>query len=124
MPSITTRPGIKVKFGVKYPAKIVAIPPLTATLSGGTWTIGIDTAGIIGGDCWIWQLKRSLVDSGQLHNVDAAISADPSSTIAIAWGNGARTQIGDVLSNFIKSILGWTDAQMQALYANAKMQIL
>jgi len=124
MTTLTGRPGIKVKFGVKFPAKVVAVAPLHATMSGGVLTLSWSGTDILGGDCWVWQIKRALVDFGVFYAVDTAVPADPSATVAIVWSCGARTGLGDTLSAFIKTALGWSDAQMLALYTNAKLQII
>lgn len=123
MATVTTRPGIKVKFGVKYPAKIVAVAPLSATLSGGVWTLTWSSTDVLGGTCWVWQLKKALANAGQLLNVEIVVPADPSSSTNILWTVGARTSQGDTLSNFIKATLGWNDSQMASLYASATLQI-
>lgn len=122
--SITSaRPGVKVRVGIKYPSQVVAVAPLYASMSGGVLTLTFSDADILGGDCWVWQLKKALANVGSLLTVDINIPADPSQSINILWTVGARTTLGDTLSNFIKSTLGWTDDQMTTLYNSAKLQI-
>ena len=124
MTTLTGRPGIKVKFGVKFPAKVVAVAPLHATMSGGVLTLSWSGTDILGGDCWVWQIKRALVDFGVFYDVDTAVPADPSETVAIVWSSGARPGMGDTPYAFIKTAPGWTRAQMPGLYTNAKLKYI
>lgn len=116
MAIMSSRPGIKVKVGVKYPAKIVAISPLTATLSGGTWTFTVDTEGLIGGTCWVWQIKYGLLDFGVYDTVEAGIPPATNTRLNVMWTNGGRTEYGDTLSSLIKTQTGWDNSTLQSFY--------
>lgn len=114
------RPGFKRMAGVQFPARVLAVPPLVVEESGGVFTFSIDTTGlvetILGGKCWVWQLKLALKDLGGFYAVDAAVPADPENSINILWVNGSRSEPLDILSNHIKSTLSWSNAQITALY--------
>lgn len=106
----------------RLPARIVGTFPVVVTKTGANYTISIDSADMLGGTCWVWQLKMALANANALHAVEAAVPAEPSTDltrVSIIWASGARSSQGDTLSNFIKTTIGWSDAQMQALYAAA-----
>lgn len=121
MATVTTRPGIKVKFGVKYPAKIVANTPLSATLSGATWTLSLDTESILGGKAWVWQIKAALLDAGVFDTVEATIPASTNTVENIIWNSGGLSKYGDTLSDIIQSATGWTNDQMVTFYQTASV---
>lgn len=118
-----TRPGFKRTAGVQYPARVNGVSPILVETAGGVITISLDTPtvaeAILGGTCWVWQLKMALQSSGDLHAVDAAVPADVTDQINIIWTNGWRTEQGDLLSAFVQTTLGKTDPRMTTLYALA-----
>lgn len=71
---------------------------------------------------WLWQLKKQLNLGGDLHTVDAAVSADITNDVRLLWDNLSRSYYGDALSDFIQQTLGKSDAYMQALYQSAANQ--
>lgn len=110
-------------FDERFPAKIAGAAPVTVTKSGTTYTVALSTsdvaAAILGGTCWVWQLKMALQTTSNLRAVHEAVSADVTDQINMIWFNGWRSSQGDLLSNFIKTTLGWNDGQMATLYALA-----
>jgi len=117
MAIMSTRPGVKVKVGVKYPSRIEAATPLSATLSGGVWRLSFDSTSVLAGTCWLWQIKYGLLDYGIFSTVEAGIPAATATRLNVMWTNGARSEVGDTLSNFIRDSMGWNDAQIAAFYA-------
>lgn len=114
MAVVSTRPGIIVKLPVKFPARVTVGAGLSLTKTGADYHFeltggGGGGGGTLEGDAWVWQVKMALASIGQLTAVDAAVSADPTTTINIAWTVGARTESGDFLWTFIEGIIGTTN---------------
>ena len=68
------------------------------------------------------QFKKALNNKGLMVTVDDAISANVTSDINVQWRNGLTFQSGDTLYTFVKSTLGYTDAQMTTLLQYAATQ--
>lgn len=113
----------KKTFEERFPASIAGSAPITVTKNGSTYVVSLATddvvADILGGTCWVWQLKMALQTTSNLRAVHEAVSADVTNQVNMIWSNGWRSSKGDLLSNFIKSTLGWNDSQMTTLYALA-----
>lgn len=71
---------------------------------------------------WVWQVKEALRDHSQLDVVESAISPITTNSINMFWTMGGITSVGDTLSLFIQSTLGWSSAQMETLYGEAKIK--
>lgn len=115
MAVVSTRPGIVVKLSVKFPARVTVGAGLSLTKIGADYHFELTSSGGGGGStlegtAWVWQVKMALASIGQLTAVDAAVSADPTTTINIAWTVGARTESGDFLYTFIEGIIGTSNA--------------
>jgi len=71
---------------------------------------------------WMWQLKKQLAHDGNLHTVDAAVTADITDRVAVLWNDAAQSYYGDDLSGFIKTTLSKTSDQVKSIYASAAAQ--
>ncbi len=118
MPVVSTRPGIKVRVPVKFPARITVQSPLILTQTGANYDFSLNVAAITGGGITVWQLRVALKAAGNFYIVDTAIPVDPGERIYEAWNSGGlRTAPGDDLYNMIALIIGGPAAT--AAYANA-----
>lgn len=118
MPVVSTRPGIKVRVPVKFPARVTVQSPLILTKTGANYEFSLDVAAITGGGVTVWQLRSALKVAGNFFAVDTAIPVDPGERIYEAWiSGGLRTSSGDDLYAMIASIIGAPAAD--AAYANA-----
>jgi hypothetical protein len=68
------------------------------------------------------QMRSALVATGggAIYTVQNNISADIADVINIAWNAASLVAPGDVLSTSIQASLGYTNAQMDALFALAR----
>lgn len=68
-----------------------------------------------------WRVRRALAatSAATLTAVAAAVPADPTDPVNIAWNCGAPVDVGSVLYVFIQSTLGWTTSQMTTLMVSA-----
>ena len=113
----STRPGIKAKVGIKFPANVTASSPLAVTQTGANYNFTIDTSGFItGGTVWVWQIKLGLLDYGVFGTVETAIPPATSDRVNVIWTGGGRSSVGDSLSNAIKAATSWNDTQMANFY--------
>jgi len=108
-------------FDERFPTRIVATAPATVSKSGTTYTIGIDTSAIVGGDVYVWQVRAALqsTSSTDFHAYETSLGADLSDARRNRWEGGGRSSLNDVLSNDIKTTIGWTPSQMTNLYTLA-----
>jgi hypothetical protein len=107
MPVVSTRPGIKVRVPVKFPARVTVQSPLILTQTGATYEFSLDAAAVTGGDITVWQLRCALGLAGNFFAVDAAIPVDPGGRIYEAWTSGGlHTSSGDDLYDAIVLIIG------------------
>lgn len=118
MAVVSTRPGIKVRVPVKFPANVTVQSPLILTRTGANYEFSLDVDAILGGGVTVWQLRCALGLAGDFFAVDAAITVDPGERIYEAWNSGGlRTSSGDDLYDVIVLILG--AAATDAAYASA-----
>lgn len=108
-------------FDERFPTRIVAITPATVSKSGTTYTIGVDTSAIVGGDVYVWQVRSALqsTSSTAFHTYEASLGSDLSDARRNRWEGGGRSSLNDGLSNDIKTTLSWTPSQMAGLYTLA-----
>jgi len=118
MPVVSTRPGIKIRVPVKFPARVTVQSPLILTQTGANYDFSLNVAAITGGGITVWQLRVALKAAGNFYAVDTAITVDPGERIYEAWNTGGlRTAVNDDLYNTLVSIIGAPAAA--AAYANA-----
>lgn len=118
MAVVSTRPGIKVRVPVKFPARVTVQSPLILTQTGANYDFSLDVASITGGGITVWQVRAALKAAGNFFAVDTAIPVDPGERIYEAWNSGGlKTQSGDDLYDAIVLAIGAPAAD--AAYANA-----
>lgn len=108
-------------FDERFPTRIVATAPATVSKSGTTYTIGVDTSAIVGGDVDVWQVRAALqaTSASAFHTYEASLGGDLSDARRNRWEGGGRSSLNDGLSDDIKSTLSWTPTQMTNLYTLA-----
>ena len=81
-------------------ASIAGSAPITVTKNGSTYVVSLATddvvADILGGTCWVWQLKMALQTTSNLRAVHEAVSADVTNQVNMIWSNGWRSSKGDL----------------------------
>jgi hypothetical protein len=119
MPTVTTRPTIKVRVPVKFPAQITVQSPLVLTKTGAVYDISLNTVALLGGGVFVWQVKCALKNAGHFYIVEATLAVDPGSPVYEAWSaaGGIKTSYGDDFSDMIVNAIG--TAATQAAYAAA-----
>lgn len=118
MAVVSTRPGIKVRVPVKFPANVTVQSPLILTRTGANYDFSLNVAAITGGGINVWQLRCALKGTGNFFAVDTAIPVDPGERIYEAWNSGGKTTaVGDDLYDAIVLIIGSTATN--TAYANA-----
>ena len=65
------------------------------------------------------QMREALANAGNLVTIDSATSADITNATTIEWRNGSIIVYGDAVASFIQTTLGYSNAQMAALFASA-----
>lgn len=118
MSVVSTRPGIKIRVPVRFPAHVTAQPPLILTVVGRNYDFSLDVDAITGGGITVWQLRAALKSNGYFFTVNAAIPVDPGERIYEAWlSGGIRTAVNDDLYDTIVLAIGSTAAN--AAYSTA-----
>lgn len=113
LPPAPNRTDDPAQFNAKANAFVDALAGLVAELNaafGGDNLVlpGVPMVGV-----------RLSVTSSQLQTLIDALPADQASELHVRWTSGARMKTGDALYTFIKTTLGFDDAGMTALMANA-----
>lgn len=118
MPVVSTRPGIKIRVPVKFPARVTVQSPLILDIVGAAYEFSLDIDAITGGGITVWQLRAALKSNGDFFTVEAAIPVDPGERIYEAWNSGGtRTAVNDDLYDAIVLAVGSTAAN--AAYSDA-----
>lgn len=116
---------------------IVVLPPATSStnavsqLRGSTNVLVIQVAGQqqatgINDQTLITcgQLQQALGLISQNANVYQSLSADMNDSVWIQYSRNTTCTYGDALSLRVQAILGYTDAQMVALFVSASQQVM
>ena len=93
---------------------------LVVQVQGQQQATGINTDTIVG----IGQLQQALGIISQNANVYQTLSADMNNTVWIQYSRGFTCTYGDGLSEAIRILLGYSSAQMKALFVSASQQVL
>lgn len=111
----------KFLFDERFPAKIIAVSPLSVVKSGTTYTISIDTSGFSNAQLDTYKVRAALqaTSSTAFHTYEASLGADLSDTRRNRWEGDGKTVTGDGLYTDIQTTLGWTTLQMTNLYTLA-----
>jgi len=99
-------------------AQTIALYTSAAALPGALPPATLDTAAP---EVYIVQLKQQLNFLAQIEGVQVVIPGAPDPDVRVVWG-GVASAYGDSLSLFIQSTLGYSNAQMLALYIDAFSQ--
>lgn len=111
--------------------KVTAVEPSdAATADWAKWMDGnaginalnaLKTAiGMVTGAVTHMQMRKALANRGVLDDVLLnAINADGTDTASVHWNSAYPIVQGNVLSNAIRTALGYSDAQMTTLFAEA-----
>jgi hypothetical protein len=70
--------------------------------------------------CTNRQMREALAAGGNLVTIDSATSADINNATTIEWRNGNLIVLGDPVSVLVQTTLGYSNAQMAALFASAQ----
>lgn len=120
MSVVSTRPGIKVRVPIKFPARVTAQSPLILNKTGANYDFSLDVPAVLGGDITVWQLRCALKANGDFFTVDnhASFAVNPGERVYEAWvSGGLRTSTGDDLYDAVVLAIGSTAAN--AAYADA-----
>lgn len=124
MAVVSTRPGVVIRFPVKFPARVAGISPVVVTQAGATFTFSIDIAALntalmsAGLVVRVTQVIAHLVALGSFDMIADVIPPSPSNPSNVAWNRGGITTSTGPLMTLIFATLGLaSQAQKDAFLA-------
>lgn len=109
--------SIQLKILPRFPAQIVAVPPLYATKSGLIWTFTYSNPS---GQISVSQVKQQLNADGNFDTIANVIPGSPVNPSTIAWTGGGMTQKNGPLMALIFANLGYNPSQQAAFLLSAE----
>ena len=126
MAIVSTRPGIIVRFPVRFPARVTASAPLVLTQTGAAYALSIDLTALANSlpslELHVAQVIAQLVALGSFDTIANVMPPSPVAPETVIWNRGGVTQPTGPLMTLIFSTLGIvTQPNKDAFVAAAKL---